>query len=245
MIELGGVVLDLGGNRVLDGLSFMVPSGQKTALLGPNGAGKTTTMRVIATLLLPQSGRVEVSGYATATAPLDVRRSIGLLTEEPGMYDRLTPREQLVFAARVAGLSEARAHERVGELSSLLGFEEYLDTRSARLSKGTRQKVALVRALAHDPPVLLLDEPTSGLDVAAAAAIEDFLASPAVADKTVLLSTHFLEQAERLCSHVVGIFGGRAFVHDGVEDIRRSDAGGFRTGFLALLAKHSLGDATQ
>ena len=242
MIEVDGLVRELGDVRVLDGLSFIVPPGSITGFLGPNGAGKTTTMRVLSTLLRPTSGTVRIAGHDVVTESLEVRRVIGLVTEEPSLLDRLTVREQLEFSARAYDVPAARLAERIELLVGLLGLEDGIDKRAGALSKGNRQKAALARALVHDPPVLLLDEPTANLDIVAQAGMQELLQrSDVVGGKTVFLSTHVLDEAERLCDHVVGIVGGRT-VADGTpqEIVERAGTTSFREAFLALVAERTM-----
>ncbi len=238
MIEVVGLVKSLGGRAVIDGVTFCAPTGQVTGLLGPNGAGKTTTMRVLSTLLRPDSGTVHVNGVDIAADPEGARRIIGLVTEEPGLLDRLTVREQLLFTARAYGASTTSATKRIEMLVEALGVASHLDARTGTLSKGNRQKVSLCRAIVHDPPILLLDEPTSGLDVVAAAALEDLLRLEEVSgNKTVLLSTHRLEEAERLASRVVGIVDGRVVVDSTPDElVESSGAANFREAFVRILA---------
>ena len=238
MIDVDGLVKSLGGRAVLDGVTFRAPAGQVTGLLGPNGAGKTTTMRVLSTLLRPDAGTVHVNGVDIAKDPEGARRIIGLVTEEPGLLDRLTVREQLLFTARAYGASTATATRRIEMLVEALGVAGHLDARTGTLSKGNRQKVSLCRAIVHDPPILLLDEPTSGLDVVAASALEDLLRLDEVSgNKTVLLSTHRLEEAERLASRVVGIVGGRVVVDSTPDElVIASGAANFRDAFVRILA---------
>ena len=232
----------LGGTRVLDDVSFRAPGGQVTGLLGPNGAGKTTTMRVLATLLHPDEGRVLLDGVDVAVDPTAARRILGLVTEEPGLHDRLTIREQLTFTARAYGLGSAAAGGRVAEVAELVGLADQLDRRAGTLSKGNRQKVALCRALVHDPPVLLLDEPTSGLDVVGSAGLEDLLRRQEVTGgKTVLLSTHRLDEAERMADRVVGIAAGRVVVDDTPDGlVARTGAASFREALVRMLGEATL-----
>lgn len=243
MIEVVGLVKTLGDTRVLDNVTFTAPEHTVTGLLGPNGAGKTTTMRVLATLLRPDEGTVHIAGVDVVANPMAARRLIGLVTEEPGLHDRLTVREQLLFSARAYGLSATRARERLAETAEYLSLGDQLDKRAGTLSKGNRQKVSLCRALVHDPPVLLLDEPTSGLDVVAADGLETMLAREEVTGgKTVLLSTHRLEEAERLATRVVGIAGGRVVVDSTPDELlERTGASNFREVFVRLLGEASLG----
>ncbi len=242
MIEVDSLVKHLGGRPVLDGVTFTAPAGQVTGLLGPNGAGKTTTMRVLSTLLRPDRGTIRIAGIDLSVDPEGVRRAIGLVTEEPGLLDRLTVREQLLFTARAYGLAPEAAAERVDLLTGALDLRGQIDARTGTLSKGNRQKVSLCRAIVHDPPVLLLDEPTSGLDVVAAAALEDLLRLEEVSgSKTVLLSTHRLEEAERLAVKVVGIAGGRVVVDCTPDElVARSGAPSFREAFVRILGAAAL-----
>ena len=243
MIEVVGLVKSFGGNRILEDVTFCAPAGRITGLLGPNGAGKTTTMRILATLLHPDEGTVHVAGIDIAKDPMGARQVIGLVTEEPGLHDRLTVREQLVFAARAYGLSTAYARQRIETVAEYLDLSKDLDTRAGTLSKGNRQKVSLCRALVHDPPVLLLDEPTSGLDVVAADGLEALLEQhEIIGDKTVLLSTHRLDEAERLAEKVVGIAAGRVVVDARPDElVAASGAASFREAFVRMLGEASLG----
>lgn len=243
MIEVAELRLSLGGPPVIDGLSFSAPAGEVTGFLGPNGAGKTTTMRILSTLLRPDSGTATIAGHDVVRDANEVRRRIGLVTEEPSLLDRLTVREQLTFTGQAYDLSTDAVASRVEIVAELLALAEHLDKRAGTLSKGNRQKVSLARALVHDPPVLLLDEPTANLDVVAQAAIQELLLAPEVrTGKTVFLSTHVLDEAERLCDRVVGIVAGKV-VAEGTpaEIVEQTGAPDFRTAFLDLLGAHALG----
>ena len=240
-----GVEKSLGGQPVLRGLTFTAPSGTVTGLLGPNGAGKTTTMRVLATLLQPDEGRVTIAGIDPAVDPIGARHQLGLVTEEPGLYDRLTVREQIAFAGRAHGLSAVFVGKRIEEMAELVQLTDALDVRAGVLSKGNRQKVSLCRALVHDPAVLLLDEPTSGLDVVAAAGLETLIAHTGIAGaRTVLLSTHRVDEAERLAERVVGIALGAVVVDDTVDNLVAASGGApFREVFVRLLSEATLATA--
>ena len=242
MIDVSGVSKSFGEHLILDDLTFTAPAGSITGLLGPNGAGKTTAMRVLSTLLRPDTGQVHIAGIDIAEHPTEAPRMIGLVTEEPGLHDRLTVREQLVFAARAHGLSTADARRRIDTIAAYLALDRDLDTRAGTLSKGNRQKVSLCRALVHDPPVLLLDEPTSGLDVVAADGLEALLEQDEITSgKTILLSTHRLDEAERLTEKVVGLVAGRVVI-DGRPDelVAASGASSFREAFVRLLGEATL-----
>ena len=242
MIEVDALVRELGGNRILDELTFTAPAGQITGFLGPNGAGKTTTMRVLATLLRPSAGTVRIAGHDVVTDALAVRRCIGLVTEEPSLLDRLTVREQLSFSARMYDLGEQDIRRRIDLLVELLGLQDGIDKRAGTLSKGNRQKAALARALVHDPPVLLLDEPTANLDIVAQAGMQELLRrGDVVGGKTVFLSTHVLDEAERLCDRVIGIVAGKTVAAGTpAEIVAATGAASFREAFLALVAQTTM-----
>ncbi len=239
MIEVAGLVRTLGKKQVLDGLSFSASPNEVTAFLGPNGAGKTTTIRVLATLLRPGGGTVTINGFDVATHGHDVRRSIGVVTEEAGVLDRLTPREQVRMWGRTHGLSADAVEGRIDSLSELLAFGEFVDMRCGKLSKGNRQKAAVMRALIHEPPVLLLDEPTANLDVLATNAILELLTTPAIrAGRTVLLATHRLEEAEDYADRIVGIAEGKTVVTGTPAEIaERAGTTSFIEGFVRLLGE--------
>jgi ABC-type multidrug transport system ATPase subunit len=199
-------------------------------------------MRVLSTLLRPNEGIVRIAGFDVRTDPIEVRRRIGLVTEEPSLLDRLTVREQLVFNARAYDMPEPRIAEQIAMLVELLGLEDGIDKRAGALSKGNRQKASLARALVHDPEVLLLDEPTANLDIVAQAGMQEVLQrADVVGNKTVFLSTHVLDEAERLCDRVVGIVGGRTVAEGTPEEIiAASGTGSFREAFLKLVAQTAM-----
>lgn len=227
------LVKRFGPTTAVDGVSFEAKAGEVTGFLGANGAGKTTTIRVLATLLAPTSGRAVIDGFDTTRDDAEVRNRIGLLTEEAGLFDRLTPRETLRFVADLAGVQKATSVERIERIADDLALTEYLDRRCGELSKGNRQKVALARALVTEPPVLLLDEPTAALDVLAAAGVERAIERATTAGRTVLLSTHIAEEAARLCTRIVVIGHGR-IVGDGTP-AELAHGGDLRAGLLHLM----------
>jgi ABC-2 type transport system ATP-binding protein/sodium transport system ATP-binding protein len=200
-----------GGTDVLavDGVSFAVSAGEVYGLLGPNGAGKTTTLRIILGLLRPTSGRATIGGYASTEFPDQVKRSVGLVSASAGLYQHLSVREMLLFCADLYDVDPARARAELERLARLLGLKEILDRRCATLSTGQRQRVNLARALIHQPPVLLLDEPTLGLDVLGGQVVTEFIAHLRAQGKAVLLTTHHLDEAERLCDRFGLLHRGR------------------------------------
>ncbi|HVM02536.1 MAG TPA: ABC transporter ATP-binding protein [Acidimicrobiales bacterium] len=199
-----------GPERALDGLSLEVDEGEVVALLGPNGAGKTTTVRLLNGVLRPDRGRSEVLGLDPVTEGPAVRRRTGVLTETAGLDDRLTARENLVLVARIRELPEAEATCRAGELLERLGMSAVANRPVHGFSTGQRKRVSLALALLHDPQVLFLDEPTSGLDPAASRDVIDLIASLAREHgRTVVVCTHFLGDAGRLCHRMAVLDRGR------------------------------------
>jgi ABC-2 type transport system ATP-binding protein len=194
---------------VLQGLDLEVRRGELFALLGRNGAGKTTSLRIIAGLLEPDSGEVVICGLRRTVDPIEARRPLAWLPDEPMVYDKLTPLEFLQFMAGLWGVPPARTRERSEELLRWLGLWERRGDRCETFSRGMRQKVALAGALVHDPKLLLLDEPLTGLDVESARQVKDFLRTYADAGGAVLLTTHILEVVERLADRIGILHEGR------------------------------------
>jgi ABC-2 type transport system ATP-binding protein len=201
MIAAASLTRQFGNRVVVDRVTFTVERGETVALLGPNGAGKTTTLRMLAGLIAATAGTVTIDGVpmnrSTGTA---LRRRIGFLTEAPGLWDRLTVRENLALYGSLYGLDDWE--RRAAPLLDILNLAAHLDLRAAELSKGMRQKVALTRALLHDPDILLLDEPTSGLDPEVTRGVRELLAGRRARGNSILLSTHNLAEAERVANRV-------------------------------------------
>jgi sodium transport system ATP-binding protein len=204
------------GHDVLavDRVSFRVARGEVYGLLGANGAGKTTTLRMILGLLAPTSGYAEVDGFRSTEAADAVKSRIGFVSTTAGLYQWLTPRELLLFFADLYHVPPRHAEENVTRLAGIFGLNDFLDRRSATLSTGQKQRVNLARSLIHDPPVILLDEPTRGLDVLGSKVIFDYIASARDSGKAVIVCTHRLEEAERMCDRFGLLHLGR-IVHEG------------------------------
>ena len=192
------------GDRIaLDGLDLSVPRGEVLALLGPNGAGKTTTVRLLNGILRPDSGTADVLGLNPAIDGDAIRRRTGVLTESAGLDDRLTARENLEFAARIRGFDRATARRRIDEQLERFGMAEYAEEMTVGFSTGQRKRIALARALVHDPELLFLDEPTSGLAPAATRDVTNLIGSLAREHgRTVILATHFLGEAGRVADRM-------------------------------------------
>ncbi len=204
MIEVHELVKQFvlpGGGQLtaVNGVSFSVSAGEVYGLLGPNGAGKTTTIRMLLGLLQPSTGWASIGGYRSREFPDEVKRRVGLVAAGAGVYQWLTVREMLLFFADVYGVPLPQAREELIRLSELLGFRGFLEQRCATLSTGQKQRINLARALIHRPPVLLLDEPTLGLDVFGSQVVVEFLEHLRDEGKAVILCTHRLHEAERVC----------------------------------------------
>ncbi len=211
------------GNQLVtavQNLSFQVEAQEVYGLLGPNGAGKTTTLRMILGLLAPSSGDVEVLGQRVSTHPQEIKRQIGLVSASAGLYEWLTPREILEFFAGGYGLSPSRTADRIRFLTGLMDLEPFLDRRCATLSSGQRQRVNLARSLVHDPPVVLLDEPTRGLDVVGSQVVFHFVESLRAAGKAIVVCTHQLDEAERLCDRYGLLHQGRLVYEGSLPQLR-------------------------
>lgn len=191
--------LDQGAVHAVNRLSFVVAPGEVYGLLGPNGAGKTTTLRMILGLLVPDSGYAEVDSLRTSESPAAVKAKLGFVSANDGVYSWLTVREMLLFFADLYGVEPEVAERRLLELADLLEIQGLLDRRAGALSTGQRQRVTLVRGLIHDPPVMLLDEPTRGLDVVGSQIVFEFISRLRELGKAVLVCTHGLDEAERVC----------------------------------------------
>jgi sodium transport system ATP-binding protein len=213
----------LGKNHVLRGISFEALPGEIFGLLGPNGAGKTTTLRVICTLLAPDAGSVQVLGFDTRAAPQEVRRRVGVVTAEFGVYQRLSARENISYFAELSGVLDGELSRKVEAVIERLDMRDFAQQRAESLSSGQKQKVAIARAIVHDPPVLMFDEPTSNLDVLASREIREFMVESKSRGKCVIFSTHILHDAERLCDRVTIIHRGEVVASGTTAEVRGSN----------------------
>ncbi len=213
------------GKPAIDGLNLTVKAGEFYALLGPNGAGKTTTLRLVAGLLVADSGTIEVFGIDVRRHPIEAKRIIAWLPDELMLYDRLDPLEYLEFGAGLWGIEPAKAQETANALLEMLGLWPHRHQRCETFSRGMKQKVALVGALVHEPKLLMLDEPLTGLDAAASRQVKDLLAATVRRGATVILTTHILEVAERLADRIGIIDRGRLIAEGTLKELT-SSAGG-------------------
>ncbi len=208
MIEVHDVRKQFGAVQALGGVSFTARDGQTTALLGPNGAGKTTLLRLLVGLLQRDHGSISIDGLDPAREPIRVRQHIGFLTDQFGLYDRMTTREHLVYFAELHGMEAAAIATRTDAVVDLLAMDDIIDRRVAGFSQGQRVKVALARTLLHRPRHLLLDEPTRGLDVMSTRALRRALASLRDDGCCIILATHVMQEVTHLCDDVIIIAKG-------------------------------------
>jgi sodium transport system ATP-binding protein len=201
--------LKRGPILAVDHVTFEVRPGEVFGLLGPNGAGKTTCLRILSTVLRPTSGRALVSGFDVALHPERVRASIGFMSSNTGIYDRMTAWEMVEYYGRLYGMEEARLQQRLEEIFATLQMDEIRDVLGSKMSTGMKQKVSIARTIVHDPPVLIFDEPTSGLDVLVARAVLKTIELLKSQGKCIIFSTHIMREVEKLCDRVAVIHKGR------------------------------------
>jgi sodium transport system ATP-binding protein len=213
---------DLRRGQVLavDHVSFDAQPGEIFGLLGPNGAGKTTTMRILCTVLRPTGGTARVAGFDVATQPGEVRKSIGFLSANTAVYDRMSAWELVEYFGRLHGLERGRLRARMEEVFATLQMNDFRDVLGAKMSTGMRQKVSIARAIIHDPPVLIFDEPTAGLDVLVARAVLQNIERLRAQGKCILFSTHIMREVEKLCDRVAIVSRGRILACGTLAELR-------------------------
>jgi ABC-2 type transport system ATP-binding protein len=221
MIEAHQLCKQFGNFQAVRGISLTIQPGEVLALLGPNGAGKTTSVRMFAAILKPTSGWARVNGLDVVRDARAIRRRVGLLTEYPGLYSRMRAMEYLQFFGALLGLNSQQSQERAAHLLQQFDLWEARDKRLDSYSKGMKQKIALVRSLLHDPPVLFLDEPTTAMDPQSARTVRDAIHELRAADRTILLTTHNLAEAETLADRIAIIGGGRIIAEGTMGQLMR------------------------
>jgi ABC-2 type transport system ATP-binding protein len=244
MIQTEDLSKQFGDFWAVNGVNLDVQPGQVLALLGQNGAGKTTTIRMMTSVLLPTRGRAVIGGHDVAREPDKVRKLVGVLTEQHGLYLRMTGEEYLDFFGRIFGLDTAGRARRITELLEYFGLAPAARQRIGEYSKGMRQKLSLARTLIHEPPILMLDEPTSAMDPESARLVRASIAGLRSNQRTIILCTHNLVEAEMLADHVAIIYRGSILVNGSVDDLKKKLLGpamyevkmrnGWHTGALDL-----------
>lgn len=206
-------------------VSFEVKQGEVLGLLGENGAGKTTLLRTIATLLDPTTGQVLVGGFDTVKQSAEIQKKIGVLFgSETGLYDRFTARENLEYFAMLYGLGKHETKVRIDELSKMFGMRDYMDRKVGSFSKGMRQKVAIARTLVHNPQIILFDEPTTGLDITSSNVFRQLIHQLKREGKTIIFSSHIVEEVSILCDAVAMIHKGELVYHGSLEQLYEQES---------------------
>jgi len=226
MLNLSGLTKRYNGSPAVDDLSLQIGSGELFGFLGPNGAGKTTTIKMMCGLLRPTSGRVEIGGFDILNQPIQAKAMIGLVPDTPVLYKKLTGREFVRFVGELYSVDGVTIEKRTGDLLSLLDMKDSADNLIETYSHGMRQKTSIMAALIHDPDLVVLDEPTVGLDPRSARVVKDVLRALCEMGKTVFMSTHILEIAERVCDRIGIINKGKLVAVGSIEELRaQSEAG--------------------
>lgn len=241
MIELKHLVKKFGDLTAVDDLSLTIPKGEFFAVLGPNAAGKTTTIKMLAGLIKPDAGQALIGGYDVQEHPLDARRRLAYVPDFPFLYDKLTPWEFLRFTGQMFQMPDDQIERNARELVDRFSLEEFIKKSIEGLSHGTRQRVAIVAALLHDPEVFVIDEPMVGLDPHHARVVKDVLKERSRAGMTVFLSTHQLSVAEEMADRIGIIHRGKMIAlgtHDELRDIAGHE-GPLEQAFLTLTAEES------
>jgi len=206
----------------INNLKFDCQKGQIFGLLGPNGAGKTTTLRILATMMVPTQGKAKVKGFDVVKDANKVRRHIGFLSSETGLYDRFTPRETVKFFGRINGIEDKIIEKRMAEIFRNLDMEDFQDVRVNKLSTGMKQKLSIARSIIHNPPVLILDEPTLGLDIITARTVIEYVKKFKEEGKCIIYSTHIMREAEKLCDVIAIIHQGNIIAKGTLEELKKN-----------------------
>ena len=236
MIEAAGLAKRFGAVAAVSGVSLLAQDGRITGLLGPNGAGKSTTLRILYTVLRPDSGDAQVDGISVVAQPLAARQRMGVLPHGAGLYPNLTARENILYFGALHGLARAARRNRTAELIRLLEMEEFADRPARGFSQGQRIKTALARALIHGPRNILLDEPTNGLDVMAVRSLRALLQHLRASGHCILFSSHVMQEVAALCDEVVIIAHGRVIAQGAPQELRsRAGTESLEEAFVRLI----------
>ena len=208
MIVVRDLRKSFGEVRAVNGVSFEARDGEITGLLGPNGAGKTTTLRMLYSLLPPDDGEILIDGLDPTRDAIEIKRTLGVVPDNRGLYSRLTARENISYYGELHGLSRQQISDRIRELVETLDMADFIDRRTEGFSQGQRVKVAIARAMVHEPQTVLLDEPSNGLDVMSTRALREYVRSLRSAGRSVVLSTHIMQEVAALCDRIVIIAKG-------------------------------------
>lgn len=228
--------------NAVDGISFSVDKGEIVGILGPNGAGKTTLLRMLAKLMKPTSGSVSVTvDGEEITEDIEIKRHIGYLSGNTKLYGRLSTRELLTMIGTICKMSEEEIQSRIEEISNVLSMEKFIDNRIEKLSTGQTQRASIARCLIHSPEIYIFDEPTLGLDIISSAAIIEFMKGEREKGKTVLYSTHYMEEAEYLCDRIIMIHKGKIICNLTPEELKeKTGTNNMRDAFNVLIEQEDM-----
>jgi sodium transport system ATP-binding protein len=236
MIEVIDLHKAFGKIKAVNGVSFRAEDGMITGLLGPNGAGKTTTLRMLYSLLPPDSGQISIDGLDPGRDSLAIKRTLGVVPDSRGLYTRLTARENIRYYGELHGMRAAQLEQRINDLGKTLDMGDFMDRRTEGFSQGQRVKVAIARAVIHEPRTILLDEPSNGLDVMSTRALREYILSLKASGLCVVLSTHIMQEVAALCDRIVIIAKGRVAANGTAEELlQRSGAGSLEDAFVQLI----------
>jgi sodium transport system ATP-binding protein len=208
MITVNQLYKSFGDVKAVNGVSFEARDGEITGLLGPNGAGKTTTLRMLYSLLPPDSGEIRIDGLDPERDAMEIKRTLGVVPDSRGLYSRLSARENIRYYGELQGMSRVDIESRIGELVRTLDMADFIDRRTEGFSQGQRVKVAIARAMVHEPQTVLMDEPSNGLDVMSTRALREYVRSLRASGHSVVLSTHIMQEVAALCDRIVIIAKG-------------------------------------
>ena len=236
MIKVSNLHKSFGKVKAVRGISFEVRDGEITGLLGPNGAGKTTTLRMLYSLLPPDKGEIRIDGLDPTRDAMAIKRTLGVVPDSRGLYTRMTARENVVYYGELHGMSDKDINSRLEELVDTLDMADFIDRRTEGFSQGQRVKVAIARAMIHNPQTVLLDEPSNGLDVMATRALRRYILGLKKAGHSVVLSTHIMQEVAALCDRIVIIAKGRIAADGTAEELMlKSGCDSLEDAFVRLI----------
>jgi sodium transport system ATP-binding protein len=222
MIVVNNLYKAFGEVKAVNGVTFEARDGEITGLLGPNGAGKTTTLRMLYSLLPPDQGDIRIDGLDPTRDAMEIKRTLGVVPDSRGLYSRLTARENIVYYGELHGMSKRSIRERIDNLTATLDMADFIDRRTEGFSQGQRVKVAIARAMVHEPQTVLMDEPSNGLDVMSTRALRHYIRSLRDAGHSVVLSTHIMQEVAALCDRIVIIAKGEVAADGTAEELLES-----------------------
>jgi sodium transport system ATP-binding protein len=236
MITVSQLYKSFGDVKAVNGVSFEARDGEITGLLGPNGAGKTTTLRMLYSLLPPDAGEIRIDGLDPERDAMEIKRTLGVVPDSRGLYSRLTARENISYYGELHGMGRADIQSRIGELVQTLDMADFIDRRTEGFSQGQRVKVAIARAMIHEPQTVLMDEPSNGLDVMSTRALRSYIRSLRSSGHSVVLSTHIMQEVAALCDRIVIIAKGEVAA-DGTASqlLERSGCDTLEDAFVKLI----------